>query len=162
MLPSPQLIPGPVTRPLPVTATVSVACVVTAVLKFAVTVFEVVIWTAHVVAVPVHEPPQPENVAPEFGTSTSVTVVPAANVSEQSVAPLPQLIPAPTTVPFPVALTVSVVAELPPENVAETPSDAFCIVTVHVVVVPEQVPPQPLNVAPLAGVSVSVTAVPGE
>jgi hypothetical protein len=68
----PQLIPGPVTRPLPVTVTDSVA-VVGAVVKVAVTDFEVFMTTVQVVAVPVQEPPQPVNVAPALGVAVSVT-----------------------------------------------------------------------------------------
>jgi hypothetical protein len=45
---------------------------------------------------------------------------------------------------------------VPPANVADT-LFALVIVTVHVVAVPEQEPPQPVKVAPVSGTAVSVT-----
>ncbi len=158
MKPLPQSIPGPVTRPFPVTVTESVDWVGVDVVNVALTLFEVLIVTVHVVAVPEHEPPQPENVAPLFGVSVSVTDEFVVYVSEQSVKPLPQSMPGPVTRPLPVTLTLRT-AFVPPVKVALTLFAAF-IVTVQVVAVPEQEPPQPVKVAPDAGVSVSVTLEP--
>ena len=154
--PLPQLIPGPVTRPLPVKVTERSCMVVVDVLNVAPTVLDELITTVQVVAVPVHELLQPENVAPLEGSALSVTLVLVAYVSEQSVKPAPQSMPVPVTRPLPVGLTVSVAVELPPLKVAETLLEAF-IVSGQVVDVPVQEPPQPVKVAPAAGVSVSVT-----
>jgi hypothetical protein len=80
------------------------------------------------------------------------------NVAVHVVAPLPQLIPLPVTRPGPVAETVSANVLVPPENAAVTVFAALNV-TVHVGTVPVHVPPpQPVNVAPLEGVAVRVTA----
>ena len=72
------------------------------------------IVTEHVVTVPVHAPPQPMKAAPDAGVAVSVTGVPVAKSSLQSVAPLPQLIPVADTVPLPATLTVSIWLLPPP------------------------------------------------
>ena len=73
---------------------------------------------------------------------------------------MPQLIPPPVTVPFPLTETVSVKPAVgggvAPLNVAVTFLDWF-IETVQVVAVPPQAPVQPRKVAPVAGVATSVT-----
>ena len=85
-------------------------------------------------------------------------VVPGEKVAVHVVAPLPQLIPLPVTRPGPVAETVNANVLVPPENAAVTVFEALNV-TVHVGTVPVHVPPpQPLNVAPLEGVAVRVTA----
>ena len=63
------------------------------------------------------------------------------------------------TVPLPVPALLTVSAKLGTPNVAVTVVAAFNV-TVHVPV-PEQPPPlQPVNVEPVAGAAVSVSAVP--
>ena len=115
MLPAPQAIPPlPVILPLPLALTVSVAFPELPPVNEAVTVCELLIVTLQVVAVPLHAPPQPENVAPVLGVSVSVTTVPGLYDSEQSVLPAPQSIPLPVTLPLPVGLTVRVGLSPPP------------------------------------------------
>ena len=106
-LPLPQLIPGPVTRPLPVTPR-RTGTVPMALLKDAVVFCDAVIVTVQVVEVPLHAPSQPENVAPVSGVAVRVTKVPGLYDSEQSVLPAPQLIPLPVTLPLAAGLTVRV------------------------------------------------------
>ena len=77
VLPLPQSIPAPVTRPPPVTVRLSPYCVLVP-LKVAVTFSAALIETTQVVAVPLQAPPQPVNVAPLSVVSVRVTVVPAA------------------------------------------------------------------------------------
>ena len=109
---------------------------------------------------PWQAPPQPAKLAPDAGTAVSVTVVFVAYSSSQSRLPLPQLTPGPVTRPLPVTprRTGTVPVALLKDAVA------FCdalIVTVQVVEVPLHAPSQPENVAPVSGVAVSVTKVPG-
>jgi hypothetical protein len=113
--------------------------------------------TAQVVFVPVHAPPQPLNLAPARGVAVSTTR-PAAGKrwTQVFLGPPPMHFPAgELTVPRPVTPIVSVAAAAP-LKVAETLFAAF-IVSVHVVTVPLQAPPQRVNVAPEAGVALSVT-----
>jgi hypothetical protein len=144
------------TVPLPPTLIVSVPGV-PPVVKVAETLLALVIDTEHVGAVPAHEPPQPANFAPVAGFSVSVTVEPWATCALHAAEPLPQAIAPPVTLPGPVTDTVSWTLLVPPVNVAVTDFDALKV-TVQVVAVPVHVPPpQPANVAPVEGVSVSVT-----
>jgi hypothetical protein len=164
VLAAPQAIPPlPVILPLPLGLTVSVAFPELPPVNEAVTVCELFIVTLQVVGVPVHAPPQPENVAPVLGVSVSVITVPGLYDSEQSVLPAPQSIPLPVTSPLPVGLTVRVgfPAPRPVVKVAVT-ALAELIVTVQVVFVSEAVqsPPQPVKVAPASETAVSVTEVP--
>jgi hypothetical protein len=146
------------TVPLPPTLIVSVPGAPAAV-NVAETLRDTDIETEQVVAVPEHEPPQPANLAPAAGTAARVTVEPEATFVLQAVDPLPQLIAPPVTRPGPETETLSWTVLVPPVNVAVTAFDALKV-TVQVGVVPVQVPPpQPANVAPLAGVAVSVTEV---
>jgi hypothetical protein len=160
--PLPQLIPPPVTRPGPVTVTVS-AKVLLPPEKDAVTVFAALNVTVQVGDVPAHvPPPQPVKVAPLAGVAVRVTAEFAACPAlVQVVAPAPQLIPPPDTVPFPVTDTESVkpVPAAPPVNVAVTFLD-WVMETVHVVAVPPQAPVQPAKIAPTAGVATSETVAP--
>ena len=108
--------------------------------------------------VPVQAPLQPVKVAPAAGVAVSVTAAPLLNDAEQVV---PQLMPAGALItvpdPAPARLTVSAKDCRPKFAVTDV---ATLIVTVQVAV-PEQPPPlQPVNVAPAAGVAVSVTALP--
>ena len=73
--------------------------------------------------------------------------------------PLPQSIPAPVTWPLPVTDRLSPYCVLELLKVAVTFLAAL-IGTTQVVAVPLQAPPQPVNVAPLFGVAVSVPVVP--
>jgi hypothetical protein len=152
--PVPQLIPPPVTLPLPATDTERTTVVGVPPEKDALTLFALLIETVQVVAVPLQAPPQPEKVAPEAGVAVNVTLAPSDWLAVHAVAPLPQLIPPPVTVPGPLTETVS--GTFPLENVALTLFDAF-IRTVQVVAVPPHAPLQPVKVAPVAGVAVSVT-----
>jgi len=123
----------------------------------AVTPRAAVMLTVHLGAVPLHAPPQPENVAPLVGVAVSVIVVPELNVALHALPPLPQLIEAPVTRPGPETDTFNgnVLEPEPPLNVAITVFDASKV-TVQVVAVPVQAPLQPVNVAPAPGVAVSV------
>jgi hypothetical protein len=126
----------------------------------AVTVCATLIVTVHVVAVPLHAPPQPANLVPAAVVAVSTTLDPVATLALQVVAPLPQLTPPPVTLPLPATETESTtVVGVPPENVALT-LFALLIETVQVGLVPLQAPPHPANVAPEAGVAVSVTLAP--
>ena len=160
--PLPQLIPPPLTVPLPVTTTESSTDVAPAplpVVNDAVTDLAAAICTVQVGVAPLHAPPQPENVAPAAGVAVSVTVAFTDGVVLQVVAPLPQLIPVPVTVPDPKTETVSrkpAPPTVPPAKVAVTLFDSF-IRTVQVVPDPPQAPVQPVNVAPVAGEAISVT-----
>jgi hypothetical protein len=114
--------------------------------------------TVHCAEVPEHAPLQPANTAPAFGEACNVTEVFVAYVSEQSVKPLPQLIPGPVTRPFPVTVTDSVAVVGAVVNVAVTLFDVL-MTRVHIVPVPVHEPPQPVKLAPAFGVSVKVTDV---
>src|SRR5690349_15673061 len=118
--------------------------------------------TSQVLAVPEHAPPQPAKTAPPAGVSVSVTLASFVSFALQVVSPLPQEMPPPATEPFPLTETASVGwVGVPPENEAVTDLAAV-IVTAQLVCVPcaEQAAPQPVNVAPFAGDSVSVTVEP--
>ena len=128
------------------------------------TVVEALSSTLHVVVVPPHEPLQRRNLAPVAGTALSSMLLPASyDCLHVRAGPLlAQAPPLADTVPFPLTIRVSV-AVLPvggvvPLNAAETFFAAF-IVTVQVVALPLQAPPQLVNVAPEAGVAVSVADV---
>jgi hypothetical protein len=98
--------------------------------------------------------------APGAGVAVSVTAEFTGSVALHPAAPLPQLIPPPLTVPLPVTTTASStdVVPPPPPVVNEAITDlAPVICTVQVGTAPLQEPPQPENVAPAAGVAVSVT-----
>jgi hypothetical protein len=151
--PLPHLIAPPVTVPLPVTETES-GNVDVPPEKAAVTVFALVIEKVQVVTVPLQAPPQPENVAPEAGVAVRVMLPFSVSSAVHVVAPFPQLMPPPVTVPAPLTETVS--GKVPPENVALTLFDAL-ISTVQVVAVPPHAPLQPRKVCPIAGDAVSVT-----
>jgi hypothetical protein len=124
--------------------------------KVAVAELAAFIVTVHA-PVPVHAPLQPVKVAPAAGVAVRVTAVPPLKDAEQVV---PQLIPAGAlvTVPEPAPARLTVSANDCRAKVAVTELAAF-IVTVHAPV-PVHAPLQPVNVAPAAGVAVSVTAVP--
>src|SRR5439155_16605873 len=104
--PLPHLIPPPATMPLPLTETVSVKVEVPPA-KDALTFFAPVIETTQVVAVPLHAPPQPVKVAPAAGVAVNVIFALAGSSALHVVAPLPQLMPPPVTVPLPLTDTVS-------------------------------------------------------
>ena len=115
------------------------------------------IVTVHV-PVPVQLPPlQPVNVEPAAGVAVSVTAVPLAKVAEQ-VAPHEMPAGELEIVPLPAPAFVRLSVKGCSANVAVTLWAAL-IVTVQVPV-PVQPPLQPVNVEPVAGVAVSVTAVP--
>src|SRR5213596_1955879 len=110
---------------------------------------------------PVPEQPlplQPPKVEPAAGAAVSVTAVPLAKLAEQVA---PQVIPAGelVTVPLPLPALLTVSAKLGRLKVAVTVVAAETVTTQ--VPVPEHPPPlQPLKVEPMAGLAVSVTAVP--
>jgi hypothetical protein len=109
--------------------------------------------------VPLQPPPlQPANVEPDAAVAVSVTLVPAAYASEQSVE---QLMPAGllVTVPLPIRLTVNVTGVEVAVNVAVI--EVLTVILRIQLPVPLHPPPlQPANVDPDAGVAVSVTMVP--
>src|SRR5262249_15256509 len=103
-------------------------------------------------------PLQPAKMYPVHGAAVRVMAVPAGRASVQS---LPQLMPGPVTVPYPVppllmlTVTVGVVAVNVAVTVVLTVGDS-----VHAAR-PEQPPPlQPASLDPLAGAAVRVVAVP--
>jgi hypothetical protein len=156
--PAPHETPRPVTRPAPPTLTVRIRCDEPGP-NVAVRDVEADVTTVHTVAEPLQLPPQPVKVATVLGDSVSVTDVPVAWGSVQSVAPLPQSIPLPVIFPLPDTLTVSV-GPLAEVKVAVT---AFAELVVRVQVLPvaaAQSPPQPVKVAPESAVAVSVAEVP--
>src|SRR5438034_679532 len=110
---------------------------------------------------PVPEQPlplQPPKVEPAAGAAVSVTAVPLAKLAEQVA---PQVMPAGelVTVPLPLPALLTVSAKLGRLKVAVTVVAAETVTTQ--VPVPEHPPPlQPLKVEPVAGLAVSVTAVP--
>ena len=115
------------------------------------------IVTVHV-PVPEQPPPlQPVKVDPASGVAVNVTTVPVVKAVEQVA---PQEMPAGelVTVPVPAPALVTVSAKDACMKVAVTLVAALSV-TVHGPV-PEQPPPQPVNVEPAAGVAVKVTAVP--
>ena len=154
----PQLIPAGalVTVPDPAPARLTVSAKDCR-LKLAVTDVATLIVTVQV-PVPEQPPPlQPVNVEPAAGVAVNVTTAPLVNDAEQVV---PQLIAAGVlvTVPVPLPPLVTVSAKGCRPKFAVTEVAAF-IVTAHVPV-PVHAPLQPVNVAPAAGVAVSVMAVP--
>jgi hypothetical protein len=123
----------------------------------AVTVFAAFIVTVQVVFVPAQAPPQLSNFPPVPALARRTTLVFAASFSVHMVAPLPQLIPPPVTTPRPVTETESGnVPGAPPVKVAVTLL-ALVMETTQVGEVPLQAPPQPVKVAPAAGVADKVT-----
>jgi hypothetical protein len=105
--------------------------------------------------VPEHAPPQPAKVEPAAGEAVNVTEVPWLMVAEHVEGheiPLPDTLPP----PLPIRLTdswngpglvkVADTKMLPPSPLLKVQVDP----------VPEQLPPQPANVQPAAGLSVSV------
>jgi hypothetical protein len=114
--------------------------------------------TVHVALMPLQAPVHPPNVElAEFGLAVSITLVPSVYGSLQSVG---QLIPEGLLVTVPSPLPVLVTDRTGfVVNVAVTDFGPV-IANVHVVVVPVHAPPHPANVAPAAGVAVSVTPVP--
>ena len=109
--------------------------------------------TAQVVFVPVHAPPHPLNLAPAAGVAVSTMLEFAATFALHVVPPLPHLIPPPVTAPLPVTETESENVDVPLEKVALR-FFALVIERLQVVAVPLQAPPQPVKVAPEAGVAV--------
>src|SRR5579862_7121361 len=85
--------------------------------KVAVTDTAAAIETVHVVPVPLHAPPQPENVWPAPGVSVSVTDGVdelRVTLTEQPEPPaLVQLMPPPVTVPVPETVTLSATESWP-------------------------------------------------
>jgi hypothetical protein len=149
------------TTPRPLTPRVSVPGAAPPV-KVAETALAALRTTVQVVAVPVQAPPQPANFAPEAGVSARTTELPTGTLVEQAAAPFPQVIPPPVTRPGPVTDTPSsavVGVACPPVKVADTDSE-LVKVTVQVVTVPEQLPPQPAKVAPGPGLATRVEVEP--
>ena len=130
--------------------------------KFALTEAEEVVRAITHEPVPVHAPPQPENVLPLLGAAVSVTLAPCANVPEH--VPLEQDTP-PVTVPLPPPVKVTL-KELDGGGLATkfalmTVAEEAVRATTHEPV-PVHAPPQPENVLPLLGAAVSVTLDPCE
>src|SRR5438105_478457 len=108
--------------------------------------------------VPVQPPPlQPVKVEAVMGAAASVTAVLSSYGAEHEA---PQAIPTEVlvTVPVPVPACATVSVKLCSVNVAVT-AVAAVMVTVHGPVPVHPPPLQPVNVEPVAGVAVSVTAV---
>jgi len=158
----PQLTPAgdEVTVPVPVPALVTLNAKVAALLNVAVTARAALIVTVQV-DVPVHAPLQPAKLEPLAGPAVNVTDVPLAKLALQVA---PQLIPvgADETVPVPVPAGVTVSANVVAELVNVAVTDRAAVIETAQVDVPVHAPLQPVNVEPLAGVAVSVTAVPLE
>ena len=130
--------------------------------KAAVTRFAASISTVQVGALPVQAPPQPVKVAPGARVAVRPTLAPCRWRAVHVDLPLPQVMPPPVTVPWPVTATVSATCVLePPEKVAVTLRAAL-IVNEHVRDEPLHAPPQAWNVSPELGSAVSVTFVPAE
>jgi hypothetical protein len=107
---------------------------------------------------PLQAPLHPVNEPPAGGVAVSVTPVPVAKTALHAV---PQLMPAGTLamVPAPTRLIASVcVGEMLTANVAVT-AVAPLTATLHVGVLPEHAPDQPVKLEPASGVAVSVTDV---
>jgi hypothetical protein len=154
-----QLIPGLLdTEPVPVPPRLTVKRS-WLMLKVAVTCWLALSVTVQVELVPLQAPDQPANDEFVTGVSVSVTWVPTLKAALHVVG---QLIPAGLldTVPAPVPARVTVSIGAFALNVAVTCSLELSV-TVHVVLVPLQPPPdQPSKDELAAGVSVSVTWVP--
>jgi len=109
------------------------------------------------VPVPVQPPPlQPVNVEPAAGAAVKVTMVPDV---KDVVQVAPQEIPAGELVTVPAPAWVTVSAKDDCTKLAVTVVAAF-MVTVHVPVLVQPPPLQPVNVEPAAAAAVSVTDVP--
>jgi hypothetical protein len=155
---APQLMPAgdesTVPEPAPVLVTVSVC----AALKPASTLRAELIVTVHVVELPEQSPDQPVKIEPADAVAVSVT---SEFSSNEVVHVAPQLIPggADVTVPDPEPDFVTVrVCGVPKTAVT---SRAALIVSVQVVLVPEQSPDQPTKLElPPPAAAVSVTTVP--
>jgi len=110
--------------------------------------------------VPLHELPQPLKLAPLAGLAVRLTTVPVAKLPVH--VPLLQLSPAGLLVTVPLPLTTTTRLVVPVDvlvvKVAVTLVAAFSV-TVQLPV-PLQAPPQPLKLAPLAGLAVRLTTVP--
>jgi hypothetical protein len=105
------------------------------------------------------DPPHPPNVWPAAGVAVSVAVEPFRCWTHLFSAPVAMHLPALVeTAPLPVTVIESVPGAAA-VNVAVT-ALVLVIETVHVGAVPKHAPPQPLNVAPAAGLAVRVTDVP--
>jgi hypothetical protein len=128
------------------------------VLNVAVVARAAVIETVQVFVVPVHAPLQPAKSELPVAAAVKVTMAPLVSDVEQTV---PQSMPAGelVTVPLPVPALVTVNANDGSENVAVTDRAAL-IATVHVDVVPVQLPVQPPKMEPPDGAAVNVTVVP--
>src|ERR1700685_319957 len=114
--------------------------------KVAVTVLAALTVTLQVV-VPAHAPDQPAKVLVATGVSVSVTCVPGAKLVEHAVDVAEQLIPMGVLVivplPAPARETVNARSVTGAVKVAVTFSEALSV-TVQVLV-PEQLPPHPVN-----------------
>src|SRR5262249_34046450 len=145
-----------VTMPLPVPALVTVSAK-DGKANVAVTLCAALIVTLQV-PVPVQPPLQPANSEPAAGAAVNVTAAPLAEAAAPG-AP-PDMPPgARVTVPAPVPALLPVRWNVGRAKVA-VPVCAALIVTVQLFTVPVQLPVQPVNVEPAAGVAVNVTAVP--
>jgi hypothetical protein len=152
VLPSPQLIPPPLTRPVPVTETVSGNVVAPpppppppepVPVNAPETDLSLVIVNVQLVLDPEHSPPQPVKPAPAPAVALRVTLVLASTLAVQPAPPAEvQLIlpSAPVTVPLPVTDTVTVCEDAPLTNPAETFLSTSSS-TVQVRAVPEHEPP---------------------
>jgi hypothetical protein len=145
-----------VTVPVPEPAFVTLS--VNAGWKVAVTPRAPLIVTTHE-PVPVQSPDQPVKTEPAEGEAVSVTVAPsprdALHVAPHAMPPMSDV-----TVPVPVPAFVTVSVWRSP-NVAET-LRAWLMVTMQVVLEPEQSPVQPAKPEPELAAAVSVTRVPLE
>jgi hypothetical protein len=124
-----------------------------------VTVVAAAIETTHV-PVPVQPPPlHPAKTEPPDAVAVSVTLVPKPYACEQS---RPQSMPvgADLTVPVPAPAFAIASVNCWSVNGAVTVTSSSTVTT-HGPVPMQPPPDQPLNVEPVAGVAVSVTAVPG-
>jgi hypothetical protein len=160
-----QLRPPPsvtVPEPVPLVRAVSVYVGPPDRLKFAVTVFAASIVTVQLEAVPVHPPDQPRNVDPWSAYAVSTTLAPSTKSAAQKAPQSSAEVFDPTRPdPRPVFAIVSMCVAGAAPNCATTLVDSPMIIR-HVSDVPVHAPVHSMKVAPLAGVAVSVTVVPGE
>src|SRR5437870_5273256 len=127
--------------------------------KVAVTDVSVCAVSWHVCPFPLHAPPQLMNCACGDATAVSVTGVPATTLALQVVAPSPQFIPAPVTVPGPETAAETVTcAGGPPSKCANTCTSPR-IVMLHAPG-PLQPTPHPANLEPTGLVAARETVVP--
>lgn len=119
--------------------------------------------TSHVAFSPLQAPLQAESAKPGAGLAVSVTVPEPAGCEQNFVFPfvLEQTPPGPWTAPAPLT-EIERPLPVPPNELEKEAVTlfAFVIPTVQIVLVPEQAPLQPANVAPKPGVAVSVTVAP--